>query len=203
MISKSARGSDAALLSAISRRVRERELQRQVRYNAARKYIAGRTPILLSEFFKLLLGSLLAFWVVARLLGFIPGVRLAYAYVGFGLLYSVQTTYYKYKLSIDASYKIPRCRCGGQQYDDTESVLKSKESALLKVPNSVLGGAAYVALAVLIHLNHGTAATALGAVAVLLSAYLGYGMVGRIAGLCPNCVNVAALNVLILWQLLR
>jgi uncharacterized membrane protein len=203
MIGKSAPGSDAALLSAISRRVQERELQRQVRYNAARKYIAGHTPTLLSEFLKLLLGSLIAFWVVARLLGFIPGVRPVYAYAGFGLLYSLQTTYYKYKLSIDAGYKIPRCRCGGQQYDDTEVVLKSKESALFRVPNSVLGGAVYVLLAILIHLNHGTAATALGAVAVLLSAYLGYVMVVRIASLCPNCVNVAALNVLILWQLLR
>jgi hypothetical protein len=67
----------------------------------------------------------------------------------------------------------------------------------------VLGSAFYVALAILIHLNHGAAATALGAVAVLLSAYLGYVMVVRIASLCPNCVNVAALNVLILWQLLR
>jgi uncharacterized membrane protein len=137
------------------------------------------------------------------LLAFIPGVRPLYAYAGFGLLYSLQATYYKYKLSIDPSYTIPRCRCGGQQYDDTEVVLRSKESALLKVPNSVLGSTFYVALAILIHLNRGAAATALGAVAVLLSAYLGYVMVVRISSLCPNCVNVAALNVLILWQLLR
>src|SRR5437879_1563900 len=116
MIGKTTLGRDATGLSVITRRVQERELRRQLRYNAARKYIAGRTPRLLSEFLKLLLGSLIAFWVVARLLAFIPGVRLLYAYAGFGLLYSLQATYYKYKLSIDPGYKIPRCRCGGQRY---------------------------------------------------------------------------------------
>jgi uncharacterized membrane protein len=193
---------EAAMVSAVLRRVQERELQRQVRYNAARKHIAQRVPVLLPEFLKLMLGSLIAFWVVTRLLAFIPGVRALYAFVAFGLVYSLQATYYKVKLSIDPSYRIPHCRCGGQQYDDTEVVLKSRESALLKVPNSVLGSALYVTLAILIHLNHGTAATALAVTAVLLSAYLGYVMVARIAGLCPTCINVAALNVLILWQLL-
>lgn len=190
-------------MSSISRNVQEREVRRQLRQNAVRKYVVDRAPALLPEYLKLVLGALIAFWVIARLLAFIPGVTPVYALVGFGLFYSLQTTYYKVKLSSDPGYRIPRCRCAGQRYDDTEAVLRSRESALLKIPNAVLGSALYVALAVLIHLNHGNAAIALGAVAVLLSAYLGYVMVVKITSLCPNCVNVAALNVLVLWELVR
>ena len=47
------------------------------------------------------------------------------------------------------------------------------------------------------------AAIALAVSAALASAYLGYVMVARLRSLCATCVNVAAVNVLILIQLIR
>ena len=38
---------------------------------------------------------------------------------------------------------------------------------------------------------------------VLASVYLGYTMVAKVASLCTMCVNLAALNVLILVELVR
>jgi hypothetical protein len=40
------------------------------------------------------------------------------------------------------------------------------------------------------------------AAAVLVSGYLAYVMITRVKGLCSTCINIAALNCLILWQLL-
>jgi uncharacterized membrane protein len=52
-------------------------------------------------------------------------------------------------------------------------------------------------------LDDRAATQALAVVGVLGSVYLGYVMVVRIAGLCPTCITIAALNVLILAQLAR
>src|SRR5581483_5913823 len=60
----------------------------------------------------------------------------------------------------------------------------------------------YVALlsCVLLHL-HGLA-TAFVVVAFVGISYLGYVMVVRLGAICPTCVTIAGLNLLILWQLL-
>ena len=47
-------------LAAISRRVREREIQRQILYNRLTNQVADRLPMLLPEFLKMLFGSLVA-----------------------------------------------------------------------------------------------------------------------------------------------
>jgi uncharacterized membrane protein len=103
---------------------------------------------------------------------------------------------------VDPGYKIPKCRCPGRRNDNTEIVLRSRESAILRVPNSVLGIVLYAALLVLVSVKHTGAAMPVAAGAVLASGYLSYLMVGEIRGMCGNCINVAAVNVLILWQLL-
>jgi hypothetical protein len=46
------------------------------------------------------------------------------------------------------------------------------------------------------------AAIGVAVAAVVASAYLGYLMVVRIGALCPTCVTIAGLNLLIVWQLL-
>lgn len=79
-------------------------------------------------------------------------------------------------------------------------MLKSRGSTLFGIPNPVWGLALYVTLLVLVSLQHRTAAEALAVVGVLVSFYLAYAMVVRIAALCPTCVSIAALNVLILVQ---
>lgn len=185
----------------ISRRLREREIRRQIRYNHLRKAVVSRLPKVLREFLQTLGGALLGFFIVAELLSYFAGVKPLYALSAFGALYSMQASYYKYKLSVDPAYTVPKCKCAGLANDKTDAVLRSSESAIFGLPNSVLATLLYPALFVLVYLGHEQAALPIGLLAVVGSAYLSYVMVVRLASLCSICVNVAALNVLILWQL--
>jgi len=193
----------AGWLSAISRGVRDREIRRQLLHNQMRKAVSARLPVLLPEYLKILTGSLIGFWVITALLSYIPHASPLYTLPLFGLLFSLQATYYKYRLSVDPTFKVPSCRCAGRHDDNTEAVLTSAHSALLRVPNSVLGVAVYVALLASVYLGHLELARSLAILAVLASVYLSYVMIVKIAGLCVNCISVAALNVLILWNLVR
>jgi uncharacterized membrane protein len=200
-------------LSVISNNVREREIRRQILSGRIRKaiasgnylgsYVKDRMPALLPEFLKMVAGSLLGFWIIVELLVHMTRANPLYTFAAFGLTYSLQATYYKYRLSVDPDYKVPKCRCAGRRNDNTEAVLQSKESAILRIPNSVFGAVLYSALLVLVYAKDTEATLALAIAAVLMSAYLSYVMVVRITSLCMNCINVAALNALILWQLLH
>jgi uncharacterized membrane protein len=198
-------------LSAISQRVRERDIRRKIQYNRVRKaavrhnylgsYVTNRIPVLLPEFLKMTLGSLIGFWIIAKLLAYLIHANPLYTLALFGLLYSMQATYYKYRLSVDPDYKIPKCRCAGRRNDNAETVLQSRESAILRIPNAVLGVVLYSALLLAVYLKHADTAMLAAIMAILVSVYLSYVMVVKIASLCVNCINVAALNVLILWHL--
>jgi uncharacterized membrane protein len=142
----------------------------------------------------------LAFAVIAALLRYFAGVEPVNLYLALGLFYSMQASFYKYKLSTEPGYRIPKCRCAGVANDKTEVVLRSRESATLGIPNSVFGVMVYVALLALVHWHQDVAAMLLAVLAGLGSVYLSYVMVGRIRSLCPICINVAALNMLILLQ---
>lgn len=185
----------------IARRARERELRRQIRYNNLRKAVVSRLPTALQEFLQTVGGALLGFLIVAELLSYFAGVNPLYTLSALGTLYSMQASYYKYKLSVDPAFTVPRCKCAGVANDKTEAVLRSSESAIFGLPNSALGSLLYPALFVLVYLGHEHLALPLGLLAVVGSAYLSYVMVVRLASLCSICVNIAALNVLILWQL--
>jgi len=196
----------------VSDRARERDIERQLLYNRVRKSVVDfsrtsrasiRTPPLLREFLKTLLASAIGFWIIVSLLAYFFHATPVYTLIAFGLFFSLQATYHKYKLSVDPAYKIPRCGCGGARNDATETVLRSRESAILKVPNSAIGAALYAALLVLIAAGYASAATLMAVLAVMVSVYLAYVMVARIAALCSNCINIFALNLLIVWQLLR
>src|SRR6266516_2500977 len=184
------------MTGAISRRVREREVRRQLLHNRLRKATVRRVPSLLPEFLKVATASLIGFWIIAELLAYVSGPRPLYTLTVLGLVYSLQVTYYRYKLSADPGYRIPRCNCAGGGNDDTETVLRSRHGALLRIPNSVLGVALYSALFVYVYDRD--AALLLEILAVLESLYLSYAMVVKITSLCATCINVAALNVLIL-----
>jgi uncharacterized membrane protein len=206
MISQASR---AGWWEAVARRVREKEVRRQILDGRFRRALVGLLqtgagfPALLPELLKTLLGSVLGFWIVTGLLSTFLHVKPVYALAVLGLFYSLQSTYYKYRLSADPTYRIPRCGCGGAGKDGSEVVLRSKESAILRVPNSALGAALYVVLLASVLDGRAGVAQVAAILAVSASAYLGYLMVARIGALCSNCVNVAALNVLVLWQLLR
>ena len=203
----------AGAIGAISRRAREREMLRQLRYNDARKaavrgrsavrsYLATRTPALAREFLGTLLGALVGFLVIAELLAHVAGVSQIYTFSAFGLVYSLQSTYYKFKLAADPDFKIPSCRCARRGVDGTEGVLQSRYSTTLAIPNSVYAAVFFVAVPVLAAVAGGRAALPLAVVAIAASSYLSYIMLAKIRSLCATCISIAALCALILWQLL-
>jgi uncharacterized membrane protein len=120
----------------------------------------------------------------------------------FGLVYSLQSTYYKYKLAVDPGFRIPSCRCARPRADGTESVLQSRQSATFGIPNSVFASAFFCAVLVLTAEADSREALPLAVVATAASIYLSYVMLVRIRSLCATCINMAALSALILWQLL-
>jgi uncharacterized membrane protein len=208
-----AHSQQAGTIGALSRRVREREMLRQLRYNGARKaairgrsavrnYLAARTPALAREFLGTLLGALVGFLVIAELLAHVAGVSEIYTFSAFGLVYSLQSTYYKYRLAVDPGFKIPSCRCARRGADGTEGVLRSRYSAILGIPNSVYAAAYFVAVPVLAGVAGSRAALPLAVVAIAASSYLSYIMLAKIRSLCATCISIAALSALILWQLL-
>ncbi len=158
---------------------------------------------MLPEFIKTLCGAVIGFWIVTALLTHFFHAKPLYALSTLGLLYSLQSAFHSYKLAADPSYTIPKCGCAGAGKDASELVLRSKQSAILRVPNSVLGATLYLIMLMLVYQGHHGAATLTAVLAVLASAYLAYVMVAKLAALCSNCINVAALNLLILWEVLR
>jgi len=188
--------------------VREREVQRQIRANDLRRAVlrlpqvgrltAGPFPGVAQEFLQRLLGSMICFWLVGKALAFTVHVNPLYTFAVLGLLYSAHAAWVKYRLSADPNFRVRGCRCGGRRHEDTAKVHTSGESAILGVPNAVLGVVLYALLLGLQATGHSIAVSAVAAIAFCASAYLSYVMVARIGGLCGDCLNVGALNALIL-----
>ena len=178
-------------------------IRKSLRSDYLPRYVAGRIPALLPELIKLMIGSFFAFWLIGKLLDYVFHASPLYTFAVLGLIYSVQATYYKYRLSLDPGYKIPRCGCAGLRDDNTEKVLTSSKSAIWKIPSSVLGAVLYSTLVVLAYFRHTDSVRLVAFVALVVSAYLSYVMVVKIGSLCINCINVSALNALILLQVLR
>jgi len=190
----------------IARRVHEREVRRKILYNRGRKithkYLARLVPkhptTLGGEFLRMWLGALAAFWIIARLLGYLPHVDSGIVLLFFGLFFSMQATYYKYKLSRDSNYRIPKCgACSSRKDDSTETVLRSSDSAILGIPNPWLGVGFYVVLLAITFTRYPTAALYVAGAGIAASAFLSYVMIARIKALCVLCINTAALNLLI------
>jgi uncharacterized membrane protein len=209
--------SDATHMSrwwrTISRRADEREVRRLVWYGHMRSALAGGAafmddfadwlPVIWRDFARMIVGALLAFWLIAYLLSAAAGVEPLSVYLLLALVFSAQSTYYKYRLAANPDYKIPKCRCAKTPPSvDAEKVLKSTQGELLsRVPNALLAAIFYALMLALAYGGHLFAVGSLALAACLFSAYLGYVMVSRIGSLCANCVNIGALNVLILCRL--
>jgi uncharacterized membrane protein len=192
-------------------RVQEKDIRRQIAYNRVRKagirlllegWVRAGIPALLPSYAKALLGSAIGFWIIAWLLSHGIHAKPLYTLTAFGFFYSAQASYYTYRLSVDPAFRIPRCGCAGAAKDDSEVVLRSSRSAMWRVPNAVFGAVTYAVLAALVIEGHLLAAMLVAVVVVSVSAYLGYVMVVRLSALCSACINVAAVNLLILWNLL-
>jgi uncharacterized membrane protein len=198
--------------STISRRVSEREIRRQIMYNHLRKtaaghdglanYVRNHVPHIFREFIGMLMGSLFAFWIIGKVLSYALYANPLYTYALFGLFYSAQSAYYKHRLSKDPDYRIPKCRCNGRQNENTAKVLNSRESVILRIPSSVFAALYYFTLLIIRYFGYLDTVTPVAIVALCASAYLSYVMVVKIGSLCANCINISALNILILFQVL-
>jgi len=204
--------NQSSWVNSIAAGVVEREVRRQIDFNRMRKFVRTRLQALkaespavalLAEFLKMLAGSMLAFFMMNWTLGRFLHVRPLLLFPVLGLIYSAQATYHKYRLSANPSYRIPKCKCAGRRNDGTESVLRSSHSAWLGVPNSLFAAVIYAGLLTAVFFHQGNAINALVTVLIVASAYLSYVMIRKVSALCGTCINISALNVLILLQLLR
>jgi uncharacterized membrane protein len=164
---------------------------------------ARRLPQALRDYARMLLAAAVGYGLLVALLAWLTPVDPLYALAGVALLFSVQAASYHVRLARDPEFTIPPCGCGAGVKDDTAGVLRSRESTILGVPNALLGVVLYTALIAAVATGRDGAALGLALAAGLGSASLGYVMVVRLAAVCSLCVNVAALNLLLLLQLLR
>jgi uncharacterized membrane protein len=185
-------------VSPLADQIRENE-RRQFAIRAA---IRRRVPALANEYAKMIVGTVVGYGIVAFLVRRFTDVDPLWILGGAALTYSLRAAYYKVKLATDPSFTVPKCGCAGAANDRTEVVLRSTYSSLLGVPNAVLGSLLYAVLLATVGLEQHAAATALAVAALFGSAYLGHAMVMRIGALCPTCVTIAGLNVVMVWQLL-
>jgi uncharacterized membrane protein len=172
-------------------------LQQRIR-NSAR-----RLPPALRDYAQMLAAAAVGFGVLAALLAWLTPVEPLYSLPALALLFSGQAASYTVRLARDPDFEVPGCGCGTSVNDDTATVLRSPQSAILGVPNSVLGVLLYALMLAAVAADLPAVTVALALVAGLASAYLGYVMVARLASVCTLCVNVAALNLLILIELVR
>jgi uncharacterized membrane protein len=185
-------------VSSLADRIRESERRRFL----LRAAIRSRVPALASEYAKMIVGTVLGFGIVTLLVRRFTDVDPLWILGGVSLMYSLRAAYYKFRLAADAGFTVPKCGCAGAANDRTEVVLQSTYSKFLGVPNAVLGSLLYAALLVTVAFGWHAAATALAVTGLLGSVYLGHAMVMRIGALCPTCVTIAGLNVLMVLQLL-
>ena len=187
----------------LTRRVREQEIQRQIRYNRVRRAVRTRMPALLPDYCRMLFGSVVGLGIGVWLLQRFAELDPRYVLPSIGFVYSAQAASYKMKLARDPDFKVPNCGCSGAVNDRTKAVLLSRQSTILRVPNGVFGLGLYTAVVLLVHQHHAPYAAALAIVGLLASAYLGHAMIVRIGGLCSTCVNIAAVNVLLVAHLVH
>jgi uncharacterized membrane protein len=185
-------------VSILADRVRESERRRFL----LRAAIRSRVPALAPEYGKMIVGTVLGFGIVTLLVRRFTDVDPLWILGGVALMYSLRAAYYTFKLATDPGFTVPKCGCAGAANDRTEVVLQSTYSKFLGVPNAVLGSLLYAVLLVTVELGWHAAASAIAVTALLGSGYLGYAMVTRIGALCPTCVTIAGLNVLMVLQLL-
>lgn len=198
-------------IKAISADVQFKELHRQLRYNRVRKkaissgiaaseHLRRYVPAIFLDFFRMLFGAIMVFWLLITLLSHLTHFSQIYTLAVLGLIYSYQAQFYKYRLAKDPGFKIPRCGCARQVNESTESVLRSRQSSFLGIPLSVIGILFYLAIIMCLAVGCKDAIFTVSVFAVMLSVYLSCAMLFKIHYLCSNCINIAALNLILVWQ---
>lgn len=194
------------LQAAIATNVQHRDIRGQVRYNRARRQVDGaiarRISPMARDFWASLAAAAIGSWAIALLVTAVTGAPAIDTLAALGLIYAGQATYHKIRLAKDPNYKIPHCHCAGAKHDDSEIVLASRRSSILRVPNSLFATAFFAAAIALSATGHHDVLVPLAGAAVVAGALLGYEMVVRLQALCQTCITITAINVVILAMLL-
>jgi uncharacterized membrane protein len=160
-----------------------------------------RLPPALRDYLRLLAGAAVGFGLLTGLLGWLTPLEPELVLPVLALVFSAQAASYAARLARDPGFRIPDCGCGADVRDDSATVLRSPQSRLLGVHNAYVGVVLYAALTTAAVLGLGWVAAGLVVAAAAASAYLGWVMVARLGSVCSLCINVAALNLLLLVQL--
>jgi hypothetical protein len=193
----------------IAKRVRERDVRRQLVYNNARKNLSGAffqggriselMPEIAAEYVKTTLAAMAALWLIARGLHWAFDVDAIMCYALFGMIYALRSSYYSYRLRRDPNFKISRCACAKRSHhENSEQVLTTTTGLIQWMPVSMPAALFYALLLTPWARHYPTALPVVAATACLVTLRLGYLMVFRIRSLCSNCVSLGALNWLIL-----
>ena len=83
-----------------------------------------------------------------------------------------------------------------------EHVLKSADSTILRIPTSAFALLFYCVLLIMRYFGYSETLVLVAVVAFCVSVYMSYVMIARIGSLCRNCINISALNMLILLYVL-
>jgi hypothetical protein len=202
-------GNSVAWSRRIAKRVRERDVRRQLLYHNARKSLSSvfsrgdriskLMPEIAAEYVKAMLAAMAAFWLIDRGLHSAFGVDAIMCYALFGVVYTLQSSYYSYRLRRDPNFKIPRCACAKHsRHENSEQVLTTATGLIRSMPVSLPAALFYVLLLTPWTRHYPTALPIVAVTACLVTLRLGYLMVFRIRSLCSNCISVGALNWLIL-----
>jgi hypothetical protein len=207
--SSATRGNSAGWSRRIAKRVRERDVRRQLLYNNARKNLSGAfflggriselMPEIAAEYVKATLAAMAAFWLIAWGLHWAFDVDAIVCYALFGMIYTLRSSYYSHRLRRDPNFKIPRCACAKRSHhENSEQVLTTTTGIIRWMPVSVPAALFYALLLTPWTRHYPTALPVVAATACLVTLRLGYLMVFRIRSLCSNCISLGALNWLIL-----
>ncbi len=202
-------GNNAAWSRRIDKRVRERDVRRRLLYNNARKNLSsafslgGRIselmPEIPTEYVKATLAAVAAFWLIVRGLHWAFGVDAIVCYALFGMIYTLQSSYYSYRLLRDPNFRIPRCACAKRSlHENSEQVLTTTTGLIRWMPVTLPAALFYGLLLTPWTRHYPTTLPVVAATVCLLTLRLGYLMVFRIRSLCSNCISLGALNWLIL-----
>ena len=131
------------------------------------------------------------------------GLPAIYSYCAVGAYCAIQATYFKWRMSVDPSYK-PDCNCAsddsGQLLNGVLTVLEHKKGTLLfNVPNSVFGILYYLFMIVLfaVNISYGIEfISLLNIISVVGSTYLWFVMVTEVKSICILCTTIHVVNFL-------
>lgn len=160
-----------------------------------------RMPGELAAYGRTLTGAAVGFLILTTILAAVSPIKPIYSLPVLGMLFAAQATMYKWRLGRDPEFLIPDCGCARPRTDDTAAVLTSGYASLFGLPNCVLAVGFYATVLATVMLGHPNAALGLSIGGVMLTAYLAYVMAIQLKALCQICINISAINLLILFSL--